>query len=156
MASYLVRIIDSLTLDGNCTTGDIQLSSYIDNNSTYTREGRIEICVNNAWGTVCDEFFDNNDATVACTQLSGFRNTSMYEYYTYYDLHDIMFSDALIGAVFLNRGSIEVGTGPIYLSELICTGDESSLLDCSRRRHQPIGLQTCDHNQDVAVRCTGE
>ena len=105
---------------------------------------------------MCDEFFDNNDATVACTQLNGFRNTSMYKYYTYYDLHDIMFSDALIGAVFLNRGSIEVGTGPIYLSELICTGDESSLLDCSRRRHQPIGLQTCYHNQDVAVQCTGE
>ncbi len=61
-----------------------------------------------------------------------------------------------VDAVFLNRGSVEDGTGPLYLSELVCTGDESSLLDCGRWRHQPIGLQTCGHDQDVAVRCMGE
>lgn len=70
--------IDSLTLAGNCTTGDIRLSSYIDNDSIYAREGRVEICINNAWGTVCDEFFDSDDARVACTQLSGFVNSSKY------------------------------------------------------------------------------
>ena len=35
------------------------------------RQGRIEVCNNNAWGTVCDDLFGTTDATVACIQ-AGF------------------------------------------------------------------------------------
>ena len=49
----------------NCTDGQLRL---VGTNSNRYR-GRVEICFNDTWGTVCDNGWDNDDANVVCTQL---------------------------------------------------------------------------------------
>ena len=58
-----------------CTQeGDIRLRGGTANISS----GRVEICNNNIWGTVCDDSWDNVDAQVACRQM-GFSTTGKAE-----------------------------------------------------------------------------
>lgn len=49
-----------------CTNGGIRLLG-----GHVPSEGRVEICVNKAWGTVCDDVWTTGDANVACKQ-AGF------------------------------------------------------------------------------------
>ena len=57
-----------------CTTGVVRLVG-----GTYTNLGKIEICVNDTWGTVCDNGFDNNDARVICRQLGYSSSGNIYQ-----------------------------------------------------------------------------
>ena len=52
-----------------CSTGDIRLAG-----GNIPNEGRIEICMSNEWGTVCDDSWSSVDAAVVCRQL-GYSTT---------------------------------------------------------------------------------
>ncbi|XP_063966830.1 uncharacterized protein LOC129277690 isoform X10 [Lytechinus pictus] len=90
-------------------------------------EGRVEVSYNGQWGTVCDDEWDITDATVVCRSL-GF----------------IGALDAIPSAGFGE------GTGTIVLDDVNCSGDESSLFECSNRG---LGVHNCGHGEDAGVRC---
>ena len=47
-----------------CDTGDVRLV-----NGNTDLQGRLEVCFAGTWGTVCNDRFDSNDASVVCAQL---------------------------------------------------------------------------------------
>ncbi len=68
-------------MPGNCSQGLLRLEGGEDYPENGTREGRLEICINNAWGTVCNTSFNIPDAEVACHQLMGFDREGKYNIY---------------------------------------------------------------------------
>lgn len=56
-----------------CVDGEIRLA---DGQNVY--EGRIEMCLNSQWGTICDDNWSSMDAKVACRQL-GYGTEGLYD-----------------------------------------------------------------------------
>lgn len=94
-------------------------------------EGRVEVYRDNAWGTICDDGWDINDAHVVCREL--------------------MLGEALSA---ISRGGLGKGVDsqPIWLSNLQCSGNETMLNACP---HDPWGKHNCGHFEDVGVTCSG-
>lgn len=47
-----------------CSNGELRLVD-----GRFSSEGRVEICLDEHFGTVCDDLWDNVDAQVVCRQL---------------------------------------------------------------------------------------
>ena len=57
-----------------CADGDLRLMG-----GSTDMEGRVEICINETWGTICDGSWSTMDAQVACRSL-GFSYMGMMSY----------------------------------------------------------------------------
>ena len=88
----------------------------------------MEIYFRGSWGTVCDDRWDIRDARVVCRQLG--------------------YSSAVSAP---KRAHFGQGTGIIWLSQVSCQGDESSIMSCS---YYPKGVQVCSHRDDASVICS--
>ncbi|NP_001290274.1 macrophage receptor MARCO [Larimichthys crocea] len=86
--------------------------------------GRVEVKVNGAWGTVCDDNFGTPDGKVICRML-GFQTAT-------------------------DTFTAPPGTGKIWLDDLKCTGAELDIMDCP---HPGVGVNNCQHSEDAGVQC---
>ena len=56
--------------------GDVRLAG-----GDTAHEGRVEVCINNTWISICNgdnSEWDENEATVICRQITGEHNPSMF------------------------------------------------------------------------------
>ncbi|EFJ44986.1 hypothetical protein VOLCADRAFT_37253, partial [Volvox carteri f. nagariensis] len=90
--------------------------------------GRLEICRNNVWGTICDMGWGWDDARVACRQL-GFPAGG----------------EAVEGGWFPNATE----SSPIHYSNVTCLGYETALASCLL----PNRSTSCNHKYDAGVIC---
>ena len=91
------------------------------------REGRVEIKHGRDWGTICADEWDASNAAIVCNSL-GYTGTHK-------------------PSAFMQFGP---GSGPIWLDNVRCAGDESSIERCV---HRGWGAHNCGHNQDAGVIC---
>ncbi|XP_073459288.1 neurotrypsin [Aquarana catesbeiana] len=94
-----------------------------------SHEGRLEVFHTAQWGTVCDDGWNDMNTHVVCRQL-GFK----------------------YGKISLENDFAE-STGIIWLDDVICTGKESTLTQCSKK---DWGKHDCSHQEDVYITCNPE
>ena len=161
--------LSTVVKNGTCSTGTLRL---VGGNSE--SEGRVEVCLNGRWGTVCDDGWDNQDAQVVCRQLGFSKSHGEWWYRQTNWLNDcncwiartiitIRIIDIIItsfkfwfstGLSFgLKSAFFGSGSGPILLDEINCIGSESNLLQCLPAGS--LGRHDCLHSEDAAVICPG-
>ena len=106
----------------------------------------------NRWGTVCRNQWDQDDAIVACRQLSIPGLLKAVTIMIILDLPLLIILCTLYYNIVANNviaiPNFGGGVGPIFLDNLGCIGTENSLFDCPHNR-----IHDCTHAQDAGVVC---
>ena len=56
-----------------------------------------------------------------------------------------------LGVQTLTQSSFGLGSGMIWLNDVMCTGNERTLINCTSNS---TGMDECTHDQDAGVRCS--
>uniref|UniRef100_A0A1X7TDK3 SRCR domain-containing protein n=2 Tax=Amphimedon queenslandica TaxID=400682 RepID=A0A1X7TDK3_AMPQE len=102
-----------------CTAGSIQLIG-----GSHHWEGRVEVCNNGLWGTVCDNNWGSTDAAVVCRQLGWGTSGSPLSF------------------AYFSQGAV------IHLDNVQCLGTEQLLTNCTHST-----THNCGHSKDAGVAC---
>ena len=134
-----------------CLYGQLRLV-----NGTGPNVGRLEICIQGRWGTVCDDHWKEANAQVVCRQLGYSPDGKIYYWYSCSYIWSCCLiiqrkTTLILGAEFLGRAYFGAGNGSIYLDDVICSGSESTILQCN---HSLNGQHNCHHGEDVSVHCS--
>ena len=115
-------IVRNFVTDITCSEGDIRLVGGVDDT-----KGRVEICHNNEWETVCDDSWSESDGMVACHQLGlSFKAVT---------------TDQSYGQ----------GTGQTWTGNVSCTGSEARLIDCIQNG---FDSHNCPRGEGAGLVCT--
>ena len=128
---------------GICDDGDIRLVG-----GTNQYEGRVEVCWNEVWGTVCHDYWSTQDGIVACRQL-GFSTTGRTFALIVRTTYKVVYF-CFAGVTIFYNAYFGKGTGPILLDNLFCSSMEARLIDCP---HSGVGVHNCFHSRDAGLRC---
>ena len=108
----------------------------------------MELCINQTWSTICDEYWDNEDASVVCHQL-GYSRYGKLHLLLLRKFHRVTISHHIAGAI-SSRNIFRETIWPLTVTSISCTGDEDSILKCDFDT-QPNSL--CHHTRDASVIC---
>ena len=111
-----------------------------------SKGGRIEVCADNIWGSICSDGFDKTDAYVVCKELdlgeSGINNVFYYD-------DNVTWSLYVEPTVYTNSYFGD-GDLPIVYSNMECRGYENTVLECTK---QEFGTFTCSRDKVVGITC---
>ena len=117
-------------------------------NGAIEQEGRLEVCVNGVWGTVCSSGWDKTDAYVACKQLGkGNSNRGIVWIYIYTCINT---SSCVGPLIWYNSNQFSDGDYPIVVSNAGCGGWERTITDCT---HNTYGEFYCARTQVIGIQC---